>query len=676
MNKIFKKIFTKNFILYAIIGVSGVTLDFVIFAFLTKVVALDPLVANVISTTFGITNNFVLNAFFNFKKRDALLYRFISFYAVGVVGIVLSTLILRALHDGLGLDPLIAKFVSLIFVLIAQYSLNKKISFRNISEKISFKQVVFSVKPYLLDIALGLGLIGSYLLASPYLPSTDEVANILESKLIVNGNLPYADFFTHHMPGIYLLSVPIYLLSLDNVFTFRLIFGLIITAWAFINGQLLKRYVSKLAFVLYMLLYSLGIVVFWGHLGLAESVIVCAFATVFILFFNSYRHDSPISFRQFVVMSLLIAFIAMLAVSYIFLCIVAYLLLAERMLSKNKYRSKEILQLGLIVIGPYMLLGLVVLITGSLRVFIFDNLTFNSEYYSRFYKQIGDSPPEVFISSITLSIQAIANLISQPYVPAITLLLSYVVLAFIIFRNYSKLFALFTLSLLFLLNPRGDAFGPHGISSHFNQVNQHSTVYHMTALLFLALVCAYLWTAHHSRSKQTARQIIAALLLVIVVLALVRTTLQIYNETYRKYPQSNLYSRQYLLPYPYVQTINALLVESDSAWVGPFDFESQLFLKPRVAAAYTFYAPWHSACKECTDDFVNDLRYQRPKIVYWEEKFAIAGKSADEYAPSVKRLLRNEYFTVADPRLDNFYFNSLYEAELSKKLINKGYVIE
>lgn len=676
MKKIFKKIFTRHFILYAIIGVSGVTLDFVIFAFLTKIMGLDPLIANVISTTFGITNNFILNAFYNFKKSDALLYRFVSFYAVGLVGILLSTLILRALHDGLGLDPLIAKFISLIFVLITQYSLNKAISFRSMSKKLNFQSLIVFAKPLLPDFILAVILISSYLLAAPYLPSTDEVANILESKLIVNGNMPYADFFTHHMPGIYLLSVPIYLLSLDNVFLFRLIFGLVIITWAFINGQLLKRYVSNLAYVLYILLYSLGLVVFWGHLGLAESIIVCAFATVFILFFNSYRNDSPISFRHFVAISLLISFIAMLAISYIFLCIVAYLLLAERILSRNKYRTKELVRLGLIVIGPYLILGLAIIITGSLRVFIFDNLTFNSEYYSRFYKHIGNSPPEVFISSITLSIKAIVNLIFHPYIPAIALIVSYVLLAFIIFRNYSKLFALFTISLVFLLNPRGDAFGPHGIASHFNQVNQHSTVYHMTALLFLAIVSAYLWKDHHSQSKQNAKRTIAVLLLSVVVLALIASTLQIYNETYRKFPQSNLYSRQYLLPYPYVQTINSLLADNDSAWVGPFDFESQLYLTPKVATEYTFYAPWHSACKECTNDFVDDLRYQRPKIVYWEEKFAIAGKSADEYAPSVKRLLRNEYFTVPDPRLDNFYFNSLYEAELSKKLVNKGYVIE
>src|SRR5688572_241577 len=98
----------RNFIQYVIIGLSGVVLDFVSFIILHKVLGWDPIVANVVSTSLGITNNFTLNALYNFKKRDNLLARFLLFYSVGIAGLLLSTVILRVLHDSIGLDPVAA----------------------------------------------------------------------------------------------------------------------------------------------------------------------------------------------------------------------------------------------------------------------------------------------------------------------------------------------------------------------------------------------------------------------------------------------------------------------------------------------------------------------------------------------------------------------------------------
>lgn len=120
----------RNFVLYAMIGGSGVMLDMVAFFLLFNVAHLDAQVANVISTTSGITNNFVWNALFNFRKRDRLPTRFVRFYLVGISGLLCTAAMLWLFATVIGVDANIVKVASLPVVLVLQFWLNKKWSFR------------------------------------------------------------------------------------------------------------------------------------------------------------------------------------------------------------------------------------------------------------------------------------------------------------------------------------------------------------------------------------------------------------------------------------------------------------------------------------------------------------------------------------------------------------------
>lgn len=119
-----------QFICYSIIGVSGVCLDYLSYAFLWKILGWHYLTANVLSTSIGITNNFIWNAMLNFKTRDRLLIRFATFYGIGIVGLMVTMALLWAQVDRLGIHPLVAKLSTIIIVLLLQYNLNKRLSFR------------------------------------------------------------------------------------------------------------------------------------------------------------------------------------------------------------------------------------------------------------------------------------------------------------------------------------------------------------------------------------------------------------------------------------------------------------------------------------------------------------------------------------------------------------------
>ncbi|WP_328480085.1 GtrA family protein [Streptomyces sp. NBC_00377] len=119
----------RQLVTYALVGGSGVLLDLGAFLLLYNVAGLHEQLANVLSTSLGITNNFVLNALFTFGRRDRLLLRYLRFYCVGLTGIALTFVLLAVFSRGLGIDPNLVKAGSLPLVLVVQFALNRKWSF-------------------------------------------------------------------------------------------------------------------------------------------------------------------------------------------------------------------------------------------------------------------------------------------------------------------------------------------------------------------------------------------------------------------------------------------------------------------------------------------------------------------------------------------------------------------
>jgi putative flippase GtrA len=112
---------------YAIIGVSGILLDTLVFVGLTHA-GLPPVLATIISTCCGILNNYLLNAHFNFGfAPNAVHLR--RFFTVGLLGLGISAASLQLLIT-LGMEALPAKLVSLPVVITAQFLANKYWTFR------------------------------------------------------------------------------------------------------------------------------------------------------------------------------------------------------------------------------------------------------------------------------------------------------------------------------------------------------------------------------------------------------------------------------------------------------------------------------------------------------------------------------------------------------------------
>ena len=127
-----KEIFPRNrrFILYCVIGAGGVTLDFLVYALLLKTAVLGYQAANAAGYSSGTLLSFFLNAHYNFKTRDWVALRLVSFGTVALLGWAASAGTLYLLVARLGLDKYLSKLVTLAVVVVLQYNLNRLISFR------------------------------------------------------------------------------------------------------------------------------------------------------------------------------------------------------------------------------------------------------------------------------------------------------------------------------------------------------------------------------------------------------------------------------------------------------------------------------------------------------------------------------------------------------------------
>lgn len=137
MRKAKEVLYSKSFvqlIKYILIGVLGLVVDFGIYTILTYF-KLNVEVANIISSTCGIINNFFWNSYTNFKVRDHLLIRFISYFCVGQITTVFTTVSLFIFVTKLGYPHLIVKIVATFVATLIQFIINKIITFREVQNK-------------------------------------------------------------------------------------------------------------------------------------------------------------------------------------------------------------------------------------------------------------------------------------------------------------------------------------------------------------------------------------------------------------------------------------------------------------------------------------------------------------------------------------------------------------
>ena len=135
MNKLLYSTSFIQLVKYVLIGILGLVVDFGVYTILTHF-KMNVEFANIISSTCGIINNFFWNSYTNFKVHDRLILRFISYFLVGQITTIFTTISLFIFATKMEFPHLIVKIIATFVATLIQFIINKIITFRKSKNKI------------------------------------------------------------------------------------------------------------------------------------------------------------------------------------------------------------------------------------------------------------------------------------------------------------------------------------------------------------------------------------------------------------------------------------------------------------------------------------------------------------------------------------------------------------
>lgn len=118
-----------QFLLYCACGGIGVLSDLSTYYGLLFL-SVNYQICNLMGYGVGTLISFFLNRRITFGVKNKLKSRFAMFIAVALLGYVSSAIFLEILVSIISVDPKISKIITLPLILLLQYSLNKKITFK------------------------------------------------------------------------------------------------------------------------------------------------------------------------------------------------------------------------------------------------------------------------------------------------------------------------------------------------------------------------------------------------------------------------------------------------------------------------------------------------------------------------------------------------------------------
>ena len=122
----------RQFVKFSIVGVVNTIASASVYTFGTRILKLDPLVANGLAFVVAVTISFFLNKRWTFRdRRQASVGQYSKFFTVAIIGFGLSEIIILWLHHILQVHDLIAFAIATVVVLFWNFGVNRWWTFRH-----------------------------------------------------------------------------------------------------------------------------------------------------------------------------------------------------------------------------------------------------------------------------------------------------------------------------------------------------------------------------------------------------------------------------------------------------------------------------------------------------------------------------------------------------------------
>lgn len=531
----------------------------------------------------------------------------------------------------------------------------------------------------------------------------DEFDSIVGGRYIDMGLLQYRDWFQHHQPGAYVMAALILPFTGISFVKFRVGWAVAIFIINVLGYSIVRRRfpTKNLTFYLVMLFtIALAGTYFWWQMLLADSLAAYLLLPAFaLLFMKDYYRDK---FDRIDLM--LVGGFAFLSwftsMTYIYIIGAISVYAIWLFVSRRAPRAPfwKTLVTGVIVVAvPYVLFALWLVVTGSLKDWYFASIYYNSAYYIYNYPHAPGTMVNPiryavvifndFINNYMLALGGVTGLpITNPGQVTFAFSSFAAILLVIFTGRWTFLFPL--LVTLVYSNARSN---PQSI----RETDYQSAVYIMTSMFSGLFTLSALKELVDSKKLKLSTTIFASVLMLLLVIYWIATPIFYGQRMWQKYFDKYMGKAPLIYDRPQVAGyVNAIINDTDTAWVGPFAFEELFYLKSKkIPSKYHWFLQFAQDTK-IGPGLVADMTKNRPKVIVFQRHYAPWGGDASSFNSFFQKFLDQYYFRVftynetlpdinykwkigntINYDLDgDFNFDKRYQKEIIDKLLSLGYI--
>ncbi len=466
----------------------------------------------------------------------------------------------------------------------------------------------------------------------------------------MQGRLPYVGFFSHHNPFAYFFAVPISLFAGQSFVKFRLGLG-VVYALLMIGFYVWtkKRFGVEVGKIIlgWLIFLAVGATYWWGQMLLADVLGSYLISVPVILLFWLIFNKEKI--RQNDLLLISVSSALALLTTFTLLYLVALIYLVTLIWSFKNSSEKLVSSKNLKVVGtlaaPYLVFGFYLLVTGSIQEYFYQSVVFNSKYYAFLPGGVSVRNPlrvvivlfyQFFINFKTMLVMTKDLNFGSPF--AQTLVLSNAIM-----MVYSILQRRFFLA----------AFIWFALTFSIVRSNPYTTVetdyqgmaYHLISIFNGLTVLVFLWKSLKEKVLDAKALVYAVSFLFLgayFVFFSLHLSEKYLEKAYQKYMgvQSLIYDRPSVAP-----LLNKLLTKNDYYFLGPFDYENQLYVNEKPASKYIDVIPAMDNSLKIQAALLSDLQKNKPKIIVFDTEMRVLGNKPGGF---LKPFLDKDYFNLEE----------------------------
>ena len=475
----------------------------------------------------------------------------------------------------------------------------------------------------------------------------DELDNLAGGAAVFRGGEIYKNFLSQHTPFAYYLVSGMYHLGIEQLEGFRLCFAAILLSFFIFSGVRYRAICGNFTFPLLAIIYAYFAPIFWGHMILSNTLSAFAAFWIFLELLKIIA-EKNISLISALIISISCFIAPMSAILSAFHLIPLLTFLTIAILSKKiaLFKDSSIEESFPLKVSLFIFIGLIpytaLIIKYSLNEnignFIYQSITFNREYYSKYNGGIGQQhalapliefPIAVYVGHFwNLLTNVNFKLIPKELEYPILLVFSVCNLLLIFYWAISKRFVNAILWAIFL-----------GYSQYRGASGLHAMPYVLPSL-FSSAYLASKGLTYVTVPRNSRKALIIPLLVPYLVLLFLGQT------SFKKYAGKDLDKESgYLLNSHFAaQVAKKLTTKEDIVYDVGLDLTANVGLNRKCPGKFCGIVPWAYECFK--KEYLSDIEKYRPKVIFMDPESDIWGYKLADYAKELVAFIRDHYTQI------------------------------